>query len=134
MRAECAIFLRNPERWHLLVDSCCQRSELRASLHANPEYACRFSSREESIALKMNLRCIPTDRAQCASDRFNRRFRLLADELKGYVQRLWFHPASLGRKVAHSIKKACDALADDVLNIKCNKQSHKRNVWLGSGC
>src|ERR1700733_2015948 len=131
MRTEGAIFFRNSEGSHFFVNRGCQRSQSRAGFQANPEDACRFRRRKESISAELNF---SSQSAQGMLDLLDRRFGLLANEFQRHMQRLWFQPARIRSESVYTLHETGDACADGVVNVESNEEAHKQllasSSWL----
>ena len=71
------------------------------------------------------------ERARLISSTVSMRF--LANEFQSDVQRFRTDPAGIGREAAHAFHEALNALADGVVNVEGNEDSHNRRQSLVVG-
>src|ERR1051326_6483253 len=82
MRAEGALFLRNSQGGHFVVDGSSQGGEWRAGFHADPKNAGRFWSGEESVAAEAYFGCLAADGGKRLLNLFYGCVGLFADEFQ----------------------------------------------------
>src|SRR6266852_3344665 len=92
------------------------------SFHAHPEDPGRSGSREEAGATKADLRRYGLNPAQFFLDGFE--LFGLSDEFQGDVQRSGRDPAHVGCKLAHTVHKTQNALADSIVEIDGDEEAH----------
>src|SRR5207302_5395621 len=87
-----------------------------------------FRGREKAVASERELdRC----HSNCAQRLRHFRYkvgRFFADELERDVQRLRSHPAHVGSKSAQAVDEPGHPLADGIVDIKRNKESHEHSL------
>src|ERR671922_1866681 len=126
MWAECAFFYRNTECCRGTVDRSGQSGERWSGLNPDPKHSRRFCRRKKSMSTKAHGNGIGLHRCQTLLDLFYNLGRFLSDEFQGHMQRFWPNPARIGRKLTHPIHKTLNALADSVVYIEGNENTHSR--------
>src|SRR5690348_119829 len=109
-----------------LIYSLCQSCQLRTGFDSNPEHSRGFRGWKEAVGAEIDFYGRSGDGIQSILDSTNRLFRFLPDKLQSHVQRLGTNPARVGRKSAYAFHEASDPLADGVVNIEADENSHNR--------
>src|ERR1700688_3216347 len=123
VRSERMFFLRNSQSLQRLVNSFCQRRELRSGFDSNPEDASRFCGGKESVAAEAHVDWPSRDIRESSLDSFHGLLRLFANEFQGDMQRLGADPPRIRREAAYSFHEALDALSDCGINVESNENA-----------
>src|SRR5216684_1243368 len=119
------LFLRNAELRQRLIHCCRQRSQFGPALAPEPEHSRSASTRKESVATKAELERISRNCGQRSLNGLGLIVRLLSNELQRDVERFGPYPTYVGCKFAHALEETCDPAADVIVDINCNKETHK---------
>ena len=122
------IFFRDSESGSGVIDGFRERCEWRPGFNSDPENARSFCGGEESVAAECNLEGLGADAGKGALDLFHDFVRLLANEFQSDVKRLRTDPARIRREPAHTFHEALNALADGVVDVEGNEDSHKSKL------
>src|SRR5713101_8171443 len=121
------LLLLNAELRQRLIHRCRQRSQFGPALAPNPEHprSARTRTRKESVATKTELERISRNCGQRSLNGLGLIVRLLSNELQRDVERFGPYPTYVGCKFAHALEETCDPAADVIVDINCNKETHK---------
>src|SRR5260370_15032852 len=119
------LFLWNIELRQRVIQCCGKKSQFGPAIAPNPEHPRSARTRKESVAAKAELERVSRNCGQRSLNGLDLIFRLLSNELQRDVERFGPYPTYVGGKFAHAVEETCDPAADVIVDINCNKETHK---------